>query len=218
MEEPAASDVATLPGKRRTWWHPLLTRLLEWVLRDSCEVRDEVNVGRLPLRLDVVLIRRLGIDLPEAAFRNLPSISRRLNAYTLIEFKSPVDALERGDWNKMMACAHLFVAQASTPIEAKDMTILFLAPSLTRSFNEELRSSGRTSVEEEPGIHRIEGGAFVAYVVETDRVAGLAEPVLTMFSHEILEHPRQLVEKMPFDSAEMLYYVIQQMQRFRAMP
>jgi hypothetical protein len=162
MDAESSPDAADSPGKRRTWWHPLLVRLLEWVLRDSCEVRDEVSVGRMPLRIDIVLIRRLEAALPEMAYRDLAAISRRLNAFTLIEFKSPADSLESGDWNKLLGCAHLFVAQAEQTIRSADLTLMILAPTLTAGFAKELSDSGRNLREEEPGVHRIEGGAFAA--------------------------------------------------------
>ena len=213
--ESSASNDAEPPGKRRTWWHPLLARLLEWVLRDSCEVCDEVNVGRLPLRLDIVLIRRLDKEIPDHARKTLAAISQRLNAYTLIEFKSPVDTLERGDWNKVLGCAHLFVAQSDEPIRSKDLSVMFLALVLTKGFQAELALGDLTTREEEPGIHLIEGGAYTAYVVETDRVVGLGEPVLTLFSPEFLNHPGAMSELLRIDHADMLCYVIQQIARFR---
>jgi hypothetical protein len=84
------------PGKARTWWHPLLVRLLDHVLSPAFEVRDEVNVGTLPLRADIVLIRRGESEVPDTARKSFRALSERLNRWTLIEFKSPVDALERG--------------------------------------------------------------------------------------------------------------------------
>jgi len=181
MESTDSND-AELPGKRRTWWHPLLARLFKWLLSDSCEVRTEVNVGRLPLRLDIVLIRRLDKEIPDHARQALAAICRRLNAYTLIEFKSPVDALERGDWNKVNAYAHLFVAQAGESIHLKNLSLMFLAPALTRSFQEELALSDLFMEEEEPGIHRIDGGQYSAFVIETERMVDMDEPALTLFS------------------------------------
>lgn len=213
MESP---DGTNPPGKLRTWWHPLLVRLLEWLLRDSCEVRDEVTVGRMPLRLDILLIRRLEIELPELALRDLPAICRRLNTFTLIEFKSPADSLERGDWNKLLGCAHLFVAQAESGIQSSELTLIILAPRLTTSFRNELQQSRVTIFEEEPGIHRVDGASFPAFVVETDRVAGAAEPALTVFSHEFVEHPSQFVASLKSTHADMLYYVMQQIERFRS--
>ena len=57
-EQADASDRADRPGKTRTWWHPLFARLLEQVLSTAYTVREEVLVGKLPLRVDILLIRR----------------------------------------------------------------------------------------------------------------------------------------------------------------
>jgi hypothetical protein len=61
MNESDAPDHAEdeqRPGKTRTWWHPLLVRLLDFELAAAYKVQEEVLVGKLPLRVDIVLIRR----------------------------------------------------------------------------------------------------------------------------------------------------------------
>jgi len=73
-----------------------------------------------------------------------------------------------------------------------------------------------TIFEEEPGIHRIDGASFPAFIMETDRVAGTAEPALTVFSHEFVEHPGQFVASLKSTHADMLYYLFQQIERFRS--
>ena len=50
-ENSASPDQAVTPGKTRTWWHPLLVRLLKHLMATVYEVDDEVLVGKLPLRL-----------------------------------------------------------------------------------------------------------------------------------------------------------------------
>ena len=71
--EPAdASDRTGQPGKTRTWWHPLLARLLDQVLGTAYTVREEVFVGKLPLRVDILLIRREAGQLSEATRRICP--------------------------------------------------------------------------------------------------------------------------------------------------
>jgi len=197
------------------WWHPLLVRLLEWRFRGSCEVQPEVNVGHLPLRLDILLIRRLAIALPEEAIRDISAICRRLNAYTLIKFKSSSDTLSRGDWNKLQGCSHLFVAQSEAGLRRTELTLMLVAPRLTDGFLEEMRQGDHEMIEEEPGIHRIDGGIFRAYVVETDRVAGLGEPMLTLFSREFMKHPSAFAELLKEEHSDMLYYVMQQIEQFR---
>ena len=79
----------------------------------------------------------------------------------------------------------------------------------------ELRQSDEVLVEEEPGIHRINRGVFRAYVVETDRVAGMGEPILTLFSREFMKHPSEFAELLKDEHSDMLYFVMQQIEQFR---
>ena len=50
-EKPVKPNEESTPGKLRTWWHPLLVRMLNHLMATAYEVRDEVLVGRMPLRL-----------------------------------------------------------------------------------------------------------------------------------------------------------------------
>ena len=43
------------PGTTRTRWHPLLARLLDHTLSRGYQVTEEVHVGKLPLRLDLLV-------------------------------------------------------------------------------------------------------------------------------------------------------------------
>jgi hypothetical protein len=56
------------PGKTRTWWHPLFARLLDHASGTAYQVLEEVSVGRLPLRVDILLIRRVAGPLPFATW------------------------------------------------------------------------------------------------------------------------------------------------------
>ncbi len=61
MAEPQETDSskrANRPGRTRTCWHPLVARLLDYELATACAVRDEVLVGKLPLRVDHRLTHR----------------------------------------------------------------------------------------------------------------------------------------------------------------
>ncbi len=44
------------PRKTRTWWHPLLVRLLDFKLAAAYKVQEEVLVGKLLLPVDILLI------------------------------------------------------------------------------------------------------------------------------------------------------------------
>ena len=68
----AAFDHGDRPGKTRTWWHPLLTRLMDHVLARAYTVQDEVLVGRLLLGQSGFLSRITHV----LSFRN-PAESRQ---------------------------------------------------------------------------------------------------------------------------------------------
>ena len=91
------------PGKTRTWWHPLLARLLDDALATAYRVLEEVLVGKLPLRLDIPLIRREAGELSELGRQDLAILLPLLNRFTLIQFKGPTDVLQRGDWRNWSA-------------------------------------------------------------------------------------------------------------------
>ncbi len=92
-----ASDRGERPGKTRTLWHPLLARLLDYALSSAYAVQTEVLVGKMPLRVDILLVRREKGELSEAKRREVSALLPLLNRFTLIEFKGPTDALEPGD-------------------------------------------------------------------------------------------------------------------------
>jgi hypothetical protein len=94
MNEPVKShapDQTERAGKTRTWWHPLLARLLDHELASAYTVQDEVLVGKLPLRVDILLIRREAGKLTETSRRELSALLPLLNRFTLIEFKGPTE-------------------------------------------------------------------------------------------------------------------------------
>lgn len=75
-QSPDASEGTGRPGKTRTWWHPLLARLLDHELATAYTVWEEVLVGRLPLRVDILLIRREAGNYPNLAGATCPYWSR----------------------------------------------------------------------------------------------------------------------------------------------
>lgn len=204
------------PGKARTWWHPLLVRMIDWTLEGAYEVRGEVNVGRMPLRVDIVLIKRGDGNLPELARRQLPAVAERLNRYTLIEFKSPSDALELGDLDYLLGCTHQFRAQQLESLHCREITLIVLAPTLNKSFREELDRNDWNSEEESSGIHRIDGPTFTTWMIETDKFSGLDEPILTLCSRVFLRDPQRIIESLKQGGhSRLLQYVIQQLTQFR---
>jgi hypothetical protein len=211
----SSPDDAT-PGKTRTWWHPLLVTLLEQELSQAFEIRDEMSVGTLPLRADVILVRRGEAEIPDSARRSFPVLTERLNRWTLIEFKSPVDSLEHGDLDRLFGIGHLFFAQQSPSIGASDVSFVILAPVLTKPFEADVRRLGLSLVEDEPGVWQIVGGLFTTWLLEIDRLTRLDEPGLSVFSRVLLQDRRLIMEMVRDPETQpILLYVFQQIRQFQ---
>jgi hypothetical protein len=203
------------PGPLRTWWHPMLVAALRWALGDAYEVRDEVSVGRIPPQLDVLILRRMG-KLPEIARRELAPLLPLLSDFTLIQFKGPTDALGLGDLDQFLGCVHLFRGQQHPPVERGRMSMVILAPSLTRALRADAERLGLVLQEREAGIWQIANSLFPLWMLETDQLASSTQSLLAFFSREFLEHPRDIIEHWRVTGhANFVAFIVQQIQQFR---
>ena len=211
-------DPSERPGKTRTWWHPLLARLLDHELATAYTVWEEVLVGKLPLRVDILLIRREEGQLSENHQRDLSVLVPLLNRFTLIEFKGPTDALEAGDVAQLVGCSFLWHSQQAERVPQADVSLIVLAPSVNEAVRDELRSLGWSFSEDEPGVHRISDGPFTMWLVETDVMAELGQPVLSLVSRVFLDDRERIIGQLRETGHELLLcYVLQQVAQFRNM-
>jgi hypothetical protein len=216
MTPPNESDASKPPGKTRTWWHALLVRLLDHVLSASYEIRDEVPIGKLPLRIDIVLIRREDGRIPEHLTQELRTVAERLNQWTLVEFKGPTDTLQCGDLDRLLACAHLFCAQQAQTIASSDLTLIILAPGPTDGFREELKLRGWKAPKRKRGLYRIRDPAFETWLISADEITGPDEPVLSLFSRVFLRDRRGIMQQLQEAGyGDLLSYVLQQIEQFK---
>jgi hypothetical protein len=204
------------PGTTRTWWHPLLARLLDHVLATAYRVLEEVYVGRIPLRLDILLIRRETGQLSEANRRDLVLLLPLLNRFTLVQFKGPTDALQRGDLAHLVGCAMLWHSQQVDPISRDDISLVVLAPTLNQAMRDELQLLGCDIHEREAGIFGVVGLPFSAWLVENDEMAKRGQPILSLVSRVFLRDRERIIEQLT-DTGHLglLYYMLQQVQQFR---
>jgi hypothetical protein len=183
QQQPAA-EPESRPGKIRTWWHPLLANMLRWQLGSHYEVQEEVPVGKKPLQIDLLLLHREQGELPAKVRQSLAGLVEYLGEFTLVEFKSPSDTLRVGDCQTLLSNALLDRAQ-NDPLLAPDrLHLLVLAPRLTKPFREELRVLGVIAQQQGAGVWSLEGGLVMhpTWVLETEELAGLSHPLLTLFS------------------------------------
>jgi len=217
-ETSAKPDQAGPPGKTRTWWHPLFVRLLDHLLATAYTVLDEVPVGRMPLRVDIVLIRREQGQLSAAAAHDLGVLVPLLNRFTLVEFKGPTDTLERGDLAQLIGCAFLWHSQQAESVSPLDVTLIVVAPRMNRTMRDELRVLGWRADKHEPGVYAIGGAPWTMWLVETDTMAELGQSVLSLVSHVFLDDHARIIEGLQdAGRGPLLYYMLQQIQQFRTL-
>jgi hypothetical protein len=190
--QPTGPPPAATPGKIRTWWHPLLANLLRWQLGSHYHLEEEVPVGQKPLQIDILLLHKEQGELPPDACQILAGLVECLGEFTLLEFKSPSDTLRAGDFQTFLAYALLYRAQNHPLLEPARLHLLVLAPKLTKPYRDELRTLGVTAEPQAPGIWRLQGGLVVhrTWVLETEELAGLAHPLLTLVSPKFLQMAR----------------------------
>jgi len=221
MTEPQkadSSDGGEQPGKTRTWRHPLLARLLDFSLSSAFTVVDEVLVGKMPLRVDILLLRREDGHLTDSARRDLSALVPLLNRFTLIEFKGPTDVLERGDFARLTGCAYLWHGQQSEPIPSNQVTLIVLAPTISGPLEEELRLLSCEASPHDVGIFSVTGLPFATWLLETDLLAERNQPVLSLVSRVFLNNRGRIIEELKRTGHwALLRYMLQQVQQFHSL-
>jgi hypothetical protein len=218
MSTPKDTPEPSRPGKLRTWWHPLLAGLLRWQLGGQYQLLEEVPVGQKPLQIDLLLLEKGTGELPESVRKTLAGIAEYLSTFTLLEFKSPTDTLRAGDFQTFLAYTLLYRAQNAPLLDAAQMSLLVVAPRVTKPYRSEWQALGVAAEQEQPGIWRLQGGVVVhpMRVLETEVLAGVDHPLLSVFSPQALRSGtptyQQLIQA---GYAELVVYVAQQIRQFR---
>jgi hypothetical protein len=191
---------------------------VDFELAAAYTVQEEVLVGKLPLRVDIVLIRRESGELPEANRRDLSVLLPLFRRFTLLEFKAPTDALEPGDLAQLAGCAFLWHSQQAERVPQKELSLIVLAPTINRAFRDELHCLGWEIGEHQKGVYRITGGPFTTWLVETDVMAELGDPILSLVSRVFLKDHRCIMKQLTqAGRPALLCYTLQQIEQFRKM-
>lgn len=218
VEPSDTSEHGNRPGKTRTMWHPLLVRLLAYTLDSAYKVEQEVSVGKMPLRVDILLIRREGGQLSEDKVRDLAELLPLLNRFTLIEFKAPTDTMEPGDFAQLVGCAYLWHSQQSKRLSHEDISLVVVAPPVNAAVRDELRLLGFEIGPYGPGIFQVTGLPFTTWFVETDAMAELGQPILSLVSRGFLNDRRGIIEKLAREGKSAMghyRYLVQQVEQFQ---
>lgn len=109
--------------KSSTHWDAWFAQWLETLLPTlGLEVIKKIQLGKLPLEADLVIIRRS----KENNKWRIHALWKHLTHHSLIEFKSISDPLEKGDLQKLFAYASLYFIKADLSYSEKLSTWLIL--------------------------------------------------------------------------------------------
>ena len=120
--------------------------------KDSLILEPEHELSRLPLRIDMLVIRKdkdVQIDNPIGAY---------FKKYNIVEYKSPDDGMSIDDFYKVIGYTGIYMALGKTvnEIPAEDISITIVRHSYLRKLMSELNASGAEIIEEADGIYRVE--------------------------------------------------------------
>jgi hypothetical protein len=208
MAEPEPAETESF-----TAWHPMLVALLEFYLPGGWKLLPELLLGRLPQRVDVVVLRL--VDAIAGTARKLHSVFDHLRPHTLIEHKGPTDDLEPWDALTLLAYAgqYMRLARVSDP---DDVCLMVICDHIPVGFVRQIEKMGGTFEALGAGLWRGKMAGLLLRGIET-RLAyrtGPSEHLLYTFSRAYLSDPEALL---PLDSEEARVYTLlyQQVEQFR---
>ncbi len=151
-------------GKPQTAWHPLFADVLSFFLPTDYRLLSEYQLTREPQRVDIVIWEEKSRG---GAFDGLPALMERLTKRNLIEFKSPVDQLERMDYSRLAAYALQYhVLEEGFRLE--DLSLFVVAPSMTESFQDGLKDWKQEALEVDEGVYLLQTQPWTAWCIESD--------------------------------------------------
>lgn len=164
------------------------------------------------------VVRREAGEHTKSSRRDLSVLLPLLSRFTLIEFEGPSDALEPGDLAQLVGCAFLWHSQQAKRIPQAEIPLVILAPSINEAVRDELDCFGWQIGEQEAGVHRITGGPLTMWLVETDVMAKLGQPILSLVRRVFLKERERIIEYLTRTGhGLLLWYVLQQIEQFRKM-
>ena len=110
-------------GKIPLQWHPAFCSSLQIELEgEPLEFRNEYNLTRKPLQIDVLVIKKMTTRVVKK------SIGRLFRTHNIVEFKSPDDKLSINDYYKVLGYSCIYQANTERVMEIRpdEITMTFV--------------------------------------------------------------------------------------------
>jgi hypothetical protein len=153
--------------KTFTPWHKVFQYILEELLPDnSFDIMTEQEVGKLPLKLDFIVVKRrqnIKADLPD--FLNFFNNYH----YGLIEYKAPKERFSYNDFLKLTAYSHLFkIRKKLTRLDSLIRIGVFNGT--TKNFFNLMEESGYKIQALAKGVHYVDHKPENAYLINIELI------------------------------------------------
>ena len=137
-------------------WHPIFGTAIQLNTVREAEtiiLKSELELNKMPMRIDLVLIKKDKKPLKK-------NIGRILRGHNIFEYKSPGDTLNIDDFYKTYAYACFYKSNTERvdEISAEDITISFVCSRYPREMSKKLKTERNiTAGQVSPGIYYLEG-------------------------------------------------------------
>ena len=117
--------------------------------KDELEFQREYNLGKEPLRMDLLIIKK------PANVQIENEIGHIFKKYNVVEYKSPDDSLSIDDFYKTIgyACLYKGLGESINEVPAEELTVSIFRESFPRELFKALETSGSTIDEHSQGIY-----------------------------------------------------------------
>ncbi len=169
-------------------WHPAFYGAAELEFlsnKGDLEFQREFNLGKEPIRMDLLIIKKL----TDVRIEN--ELGHIFKKYNVVEYKSPDDALSIDDYYKTVgyACLYKGLGETVDQIPAHELTVSIFRESYPRQMFRAMKNLGMEIKERYPGIYYISRGQvlFDTQVVVTRQLGQETHQTLRVLSKHVEE-------------------------------
>lgn len=172
----------------KTQWHPAFCAAarLELIFnKDELDFREEYNLNRKPLQIDLLIIeKKQGADVE---IQN--EIGKIFRKYNIIEYKSPKDNLTIDDFFKTLGYAYIYkgLGESVNQVPLHELTISLVREKKPKKLLRELENCNCRYEEVADGIYYIYGLLIPAQIIVTKQLNSREHSCLRILSPEACE-------------------------------
>ena len=172
----------------KTQWHPAFCAAarLELIFnKDELDFREEYNLSRKPLQIDLLIIeKKQGADVE---IQN--EIGKIFRKYNIIEYKSPKDNLTIDDFFKTLGYAYIYkgLGESVNQVPLHELTISLVREKKPEKLLRELENCNCRYEEVADGIYYIYGLLIPAQIIVTKQLNSKEHSCLRILSPEACE-------------------------------